>query len=113
MMLGLESFMNYKNQNFFTQLEKNHLRLGGVKVIIHETTGQLTPTQQELNEMVNNIHQSGFQAVLHAIEENAIEAACTAVENALRMFPKSDHRHRIEHCSVCPPSLARISLLES
>ena len=94
----------------FTGDEK-HLRLGGVKIIIHETTGQLTPSQQELNEMVDNIHQSGFQAVLHAIEENPIEAACTAIEHALKKSPKSDHRHRIEHCSVCPPSLAERSSL--
>jgi predicted amidohydrolase YtcJ len=107
MMLGIEGFKEYRKRPYSVRGDEKHLRLRGVKVIIHETTGQLTPTQQELNEMVNNIHQSGFQAVLHAIEENAIEAACTAVENALRMFPKSDHRHRIEHCSVCPPSLAR------
>jgi hypothetical protein len=57
--------------------------------------------------MVNNIHQSGFQAILHAIEETVIEAACSAIEYALKKFPKLDHRHRIEHCSVCPPSLAK------
>jgi predicted amidohydrolase YtcJ len=57
--------------------------------------------------MVFRIHQSGFQACLHAVEEKAVEAACSAIEYALRKFPKPDHRHRIEHCSVCPPSLAR------
>jgi predicted amidohydrolase YtcJ len=107
MMLGFEGFKDHRDQNFSTQLKEKHFRLGGVKIIIHEITGQLTPSQQELNEMVNNIHQSGFQAVLHAIEENPIEAACTAIEHALKMSPKSDHRHRIEHCSVCPPSLAK------
>jgi len=53
------------------------------------------------------IHQSGFQAVIHAIEPPAIEAACTAIEYALQRSPRLDHRHRIEHCSVCPPLLAR------
>ena len=107
MMLGLEGFRNYKNQDFLTQLDKNHLHLGGVKTIIHETTGRLYPDQKELNEMVLQIHQSGFQVILHAIEENPIEAACTAIEHALKKSPKSDHRHRIEHCSICPPSLAK------
>ena len=107
MMLSLESFMNYKNLDFFTKLDKNHLHLGGIKTIIHETTGKLYPDQKELNEMVLQIHQAGFQVVLHAIEENAIEAACSAVEHALKVSPKSNHRHRIEHCSVCPPSLAK------
>jgi predicted amidohydrolase YtcJ len=107
MMLGIESFKEHRDQNFSTQLKEKHFRFGGVKIIIHETTGQLTPSQQELNETVYNIHQSGFQAVLHAIEENPIEAACTAIEHALKKSPKSDHRHRVEHCSVCPPSLAK------
>jgi predicted amidohydrolase YtcJ len=74
---------------------------------VHETTGQLSPSQEELNEIVLQIHRSGFQAVLHAIEERTIEAACCAIEYALNKVPKSDHRHRIEHCSICTPSLAK------
>jgi predicted amidohydrolase YtcJ len=96
----------YKS-DFLTPLDKSQLRLGGVKIILDETTGHLRPAQAELNEMVSGIHQSGFQACLHAVEEKAVEAACSAIEYALRKFPKPDHRHRIEHCSVCPPSLAK------
>ena len=107
MMLGIEGFKQFKKQPFSIHGDQNQLRLGGVKIIVHEITGQLTPNQNELNEMVNNIHQAGFQAVLHAIEENTIEAACTAIEHALKKSPQSDHRHRVEHCSVCPPSLAK------
>ncbi len=25
----------------------------------------------------------------------------------MQSFPREDHRHRIEHCSVCPPSLSK------
>jgi len=56
--------------------------------------------------MALKIHQSGFQAAFHALEEKPIEAACAALEHALQDFPRRDHRHRIEHCSVCPPYLA-------
>jgi predicted amidohydrolase YtcJ len=107
MMLGFEGFKEHRDQNFSTQLNETHFRLGGVKIILDGTTGQFRPNQAELNEMVLNIHQSGSQACLHAIEEYPIEAACTAIEYALKKSPKSDHRHRIEHCSVCPPSLAK------
>jgi len=107
MMLGTESFSAYRKQDFETRTGKSHLRLGGVKIIIDETTGHLRPNQSELNEMVLRIHQAGFQACLHAVEENAVEAACSAIDYALKKLPKSDHRHRIEHCSVCPPSLAK------
>ncbi len=107
MALGLEGYKEYQNHPFQTRIDENQLTLKGVKIILHETTGQLSPTQEELNEMVLDIHRSGLQAVLHAIEEKTIEAACTAIEYALKKFPRSDHRHRIEHCSVCTPSLAK------
>jgi predicted amidohydrolase YtcJ len=107
MMLGREAFDEYRRQPFPAQGNEEHLRVGGIKIIVHETTGRLTPDQKELNEMVLHIHQLGFQAVLHAIEEPTIEAACSAIEYALRASPRSDHRHRIEHCSVCSPSLAK------
>jgi hypothetical protein len=83
-----------------------------VKVIVHETTGTLSPGQDELNGLVLDIHRSGLQANLHAIEERTIEAACNATEFSVQEHPRPDHRHRIEHCSVCSLSLAkRISSL--
>ena len=75
--------------------------------MVDEVTGRLHPPQKELNELVFEIHRSRFQAAIHAVEEPAIEAACNAVEYALQKLPRSDHRHRIEHCSVCPPTLAK------
>ena len=107
MMLGTESFSAYRRKDFETQLDKSQLRLGGVKIILDQTTGHLRPDQSELNEMVLRIHQADFQACLHAVEEKAVEAACSAIEYALKKSPRSDHRHRIEHCSVCSPSLAK------
>lgn len=79
----------------------------GVKIIVHETTGRLSPSQPELDARVDRIHRSGWQAIVHAIEPSTIEAACTAIERALARAPRDDHRHRIEHCSVCTPQLAR------
>ena len=107
MMLGAKGFEDYRRSNFSANGDKSKLRIGGVKILLDETTGRLNPSQDELNALVFAIHRSGLQAVIHAIEETAIEASCTAIEYALRQFPHRDHRHRIEHCSVCPPSLAR------
>ncbi len=107
MMLGVESFSTYNKEDFETQLDKSQLRVGGVKIILDETTGRLRPERSELNEMVLSIHQAGFQACLHAVQESAVDAAWAAIEYALKKSPKSDHRHRIEHCSVCPPPLAK------
>lgn len=100
---GLEQF---GTQNLSGCVGKNKLRLSGIKLILDETTGQLHPSQQQLNNTVLKIHKSGFQVAIHAVEESAIESACSAIEYALKRSPRSDHRHRIEHCSVCSPTLA-------
>jgi predicted amidohydrolase YtcJ len=107
MMVGKEGFQEYQKENFPNRMPINQLRLGGVKIIIDETTGRLNPSQEELNDLVFQIHQIGFQVALHAVEETAIKAACLAIELAVKKSPRRDHRHRIEHCSVCPPFLSK------
>lgn len=107
MALGWEAFQKAQEREGTASREDDHVRVDGVKIIIHEITGQLNPSQSELNEMVAQIHQSGYQAILHAIEESHILAACIAIEYALKASPGAKHKHRIEHCSVCPPALAK------
>jgi predicted amidohydrolase YtcJ len=83
------------------------LRLGAAKLVLDEVSGRLNPPQDEIDEMVAGAHQAGYQVAMHAVEEGTVEAACAALEHSLRQFPRADHRHRIEHCSVCPPPLLR------
>jgi predicted amidohydrolase YtcJ len=106
MMLGFEGFEGLRHQ-LFAFVPTSELKPGGVKIFVHQVTGSLRPCQEELNEMVLAVHAAGLQAVIHAIEEPEIESACNAIEYALCREPRSDHRHRIEHCSVCPPSLIK------
>jgi predicted amidohydrolase YtcJ len=60
-----------------------------------------------LKEKVAAVHDAGRQAVIHAVEPPVIEAACDAIEHAQRLNPRPDPRHRVEHCSVCPPPLLK------
>lgn len=83
------------------------VRLGGVKLTIQDLTGRQQPDDDELARRVARIHACGLQAVMHAVDPPAIEAACRAVERVLARAPRADHRHRIEHASICPPPLAR------
>jgi len=106
MMPGFAALNACERGEFKSSLPERELATGGIKIKISETTGRLLPDRSDLREMVLKIHRLGLQAVLHAIEENAIEAACLAIEYALKRYPRADHRHRIEHCSVCPPALA-------
>ena len=107
MMLGVRNLSEYSSYDFRAGLNLDQLRINCVKIILDETTGLLYPEQSKLNELVLEIHNRDLQVAIHAIEERAIESACAAIEYALGKKPKLNHRHRIEHCAVCPPSLAK------
>jgi predicted amidohydrolase YtcJ len=62
-------------------------------------------SQQELNEVILNIHRAGFQVAVHSNGDREISMVLTAFENAQKQFPRKDPRFRIEHCSVCTPEI--------
>ena len=65
-------------------------------------------TPAELREMVSKATKAGLQVAAHAIGDAAIEAMCDAVEAA----GGRGLRHRVEHCTICPPDLqARLASL--
>ncbi len=107
MMIGSEAFGSFQEQCFIPVTGDDQLRLGAVKIIIHRATGWITPSQEELNEKVLSLHRLGFQVAMHAVEEITIEAAYQALKGALQTVSRANHRHRIEHCSVCRPTMAK------
>ncbi len=107
MMFGFDALADFKEHGLRYGYGDSGLRLGAVKIAPDETRGYLNPPQEELNEMVLQAHQAGFQVAIHAVEEGTVEAAATALEYCISSYPKADHRHRLEHCSVCPPKLLR------
>jgi predicted amidohydrolase YtcJ len=72
-----------------------------------ETSGIQVLTQRKLNRIVLKAHKAGLQLGVHAIGDRAIENVLKAFSKALRDYPRKDHRHRIEHCSVLNPELIR------
>ena len=88
------------------------VHVGSIKIMLHESRGHLDPPPDELADMVWQVHRQGFQVAIHAVEEAPICAAIDAIQRALHRLPRPDHRHRIEHCSLCPPPLLD-SLAES
>ena len=79
------------------------LRLGAVKVMLGLATGALHPPERELKEIVLRAHRRGFPMAIHAVEQEAVAAAAAALMHAAAAVPASKPRHRIEHCSECPP----------
>lgn len=105
--LGWEAFAALDTASLAALAADDVIRLGGVKLTIQDLTGRQHPDDDELARRVASIHASGLQAVMHAVDVPAIETACRAVERVLARAPRPNHRHRIEHASICPPPLAR------
>jgi len=107
MMFGYDALAGFRERGLSYGYGDSALKLGAVKITPDETGGYLNPPQEELNEMVLQAHEAGFQVAIHAVEEGMVEAAVNSLEYCLSRCPKADHRHRLEHCSVCPPGLLR------
>ena len=58
-------------------------------------------SQDRLNDKVSAIHKAGLQACIHANGDREIDMVLDAYQAALATHPNADHRHRIEHASVC------------
>jgi predicted amidohydrolase YtcJ len=124
MPLRVCGFIPYKYFNLFLQtglrtgFGDEWLNIGAVKLIVDGAiagrtacmtepygpeelgTGILLLTPGEIRDHVMKAHQAGFQVAVHANGDRAIELVLDAFEGALRAFPASGRRHRIEHCSL-------------
>jgi len=114
MMLGTQARSRFQEAGLTSSSGDSQLRLGAVKVMLSEASGQVQPPEEELNLLALDCHRSGFQLAFHAIEESAVGAAVSALEYADSHLSVVGRRHRIEHCAECPPHLLeRLSALEA
>jgi predicted amidohydrolase YtcJ len=104
-MTGIETMGRFQEAGLSTGSGDSQLRLGGIKITPSGPPGQLHPPQPELNRQVLIAHRAGFQLAIHAIQAETVEAAIIALEYAQSQLPQTGTRHRIEHCSECPPQL--------
>jgi predicted amidohydrolase YtcJ len=74
---------------------------GAERVAMRSGGGVWRTTPQELRELVAQATAARLQVAAHAIGDGAIEAMCDAVEAA----GDKGLRHRVEHCTICPPDL--------
>jgi predicted amidohydrolase YtcJ len=64
-------------------------------------------SQERLDALILSLHRAGLQACVHCNGDREIDMVVTAFERALAAYPRADHRHRLEHCSVVTPELLR------
>jgi predicted amidohydrolase YtcJ len=69
--------------------------------------GNVTETQDTLNEWVERVHRAGIQVNCHANGDVAIDMYLTAAERALKLVPRANARPKITHCTLVNPELVR------
>ncbi|GKU82175.1 amidohydrolase [Niallia sp. NCCP-28] len=107
------------------QKEKNgYFRIGAMKLFADGTisgktaaisidynetvqSGMLLYTEAELTEKVMAAHKLGYQIAIHAIGDRAVEQVIQAYDKALQTYPRSNHRHRIEHSMITNKALLK------
>ena len=67
--------------------------------------GNITETQDTLNQWVERVHRAGIQVNCHANGDVAIDMYLTAMERALKLVPGANARPKITHCTMLNPSL--------
>jgi len=71
----------------------------------------------ELTEMVGRHHAAGRQIAIHGNGDSAIDDILDAYEAALTAHPRTNHRHRIEHCQTARQDqlerMARLGVVSS
>jgi predicted amidohydrolase YtcJ len=106
MMTGIETVKELLNAGFNFGDGDANLRLGAVKIVPSMISDKLHPSQEELNSLALHTHNSGFQLAIHGVQSEIVDAIICTYEFLQRNVPDfSARRHRIEHCSECPPHL--------
>lgn len=69
--------------------------------------GLMTTSPEEIRRLTVEAHRAGIRVSIHSIGDRGIDLALDAIEEAQRLKPVADMRHRIEHNSLCTPKQLR------
>ena len=112
MMFGPDALDDFRAAGIGPRAGTPDLRLGALKILLagHDGENEVDRARlPDLNDLARTVaagQLAGFQVAIHAYDEWSVHLAVSALEEALETRPRSDHRHRIEHASVCPDWLA-------
>ncbi len=62
--------------------------------------GILSMEQEKVDDIILRAHKAGYQVTCHAVGDRAVKTILSAIEKALKAYPKENHRHRVEHCAI-------------
>lgn len=116
---------HYIDTGVRTGTGNEHFKIGAAKILLDGSTsgpscavskpyehdpdlkGILNWTQDEVNAIFEKAHLAGYQLTAHAVGDLAVNQAIEAIEHALSVSPKADHRARIEHCALIDDSILK------
>jgi len=107
MMAGLNNIAPFIDEGFTAGCGDIYLRFLGIKIIPSESTGELYPTQEELNRIVLQNYRRDIPVAIHSVTREMVAAAITAFEKVREELPDNQLIYRIEHCSECTPELVK------
>ncbi|MFW9908591.1 MAG: amidohydrolase [Candidatus Thorarchaeota archaeon] len=95
----LERFGNWYQAYQPGQEFSGNLRIGGVKIYMDRWITDWTHyfNQTELDTLVQEAHNAGFQIAIHSAVDNATDIVLNSLETALDGESNQIYRHRIEH----------------
>ena len=118
---SLKDVEEVKDFGFYTGFGDDWMKIGPIKTFmdgsftmrkaaIYEppvdgNLGILTWGKEELKQAVNQLHQMGWQICAHAQGDRGIDLLLDAYEEALKEFPRKNHRHRVEHGGISTPAV--------
>ena len=109
---------HYIKSGLYTKFGNEKLRLGPIKMMIDGSSsgptastiddytsmpgnrGLLSMTQKQVDDLVMRAHIAGYQVTSHAVGDNAVTMIVSAIEKAIKAYPRENHRHCIEHCAM-------------
>jgi hypothetical protein len=107
MMIGTNALEEFQDAGLSMGTGDSNLRIGGIKIALDESTGNPNPPQEELDYYSLKAHEAGFRIAFHVHDIVALETTLASLEYICKKTPRPDHRHRLEHCAICPPGLMR------
>jgi len=106
MMTGIENIPEFRSAGLGFGAGDENLRLGAVKIVPSMVSDILHPSREELISIALHTHHAGFQMAIHGVQTALVDAIISTYEYLQLHTPDfSARRHRIEHCSECPPQL--------
>ncbi len=113
-----ELLQEFYGEGYHTGYGDEFFKIGPLKLLIDGALGARTAllqkpyddepmskgiamfSQRELNELVMTAHKNNCQVAVHGIGDGGMYMVFEAIENALKEYPRENHRHGVVHAQI-------------